>query len=162
CSGESSESARPQPQCNECPPSDSGASVRHNEVLDGSNTLSHEKAAKGSHRDGAERPRLQYEACDDDPGRGRIAGGDAGVGPAFRATKAAPKLRDFHTAWARSGHSRPRSFHRNRGISYALGEPKHSQPMLSVLNSRIAMLPLCLAGLLAISAGHAFGDDEQV
>jgi len=34
--------------------------------------------------------------------------------------------------------------------------------MLSVLNSRIAMLPLCLAGLLAISAGQALGDDEQV
>src|SRR5262249_16625416 len=95
CSGESSESAQPQPQCNECPPSDSGASVRQNEVLDGSNTLSHEKAAKGSHRDGAERPRLQYEACDDDPGRGRIAGGDAGVRPAFCATKSAPKVARF-------------------------------------------------------------------
>jgi phosphohistidine phosphatase SixA len=34
--------------------------------------------------------------------------------------------------------------------------------MLSVLNSRLAMLLLCLVGLLAISAGHAFGDDEQV
>ncbi|MEZ0101459.1 transposase [Bradyrhizobium elkanii] len=83
CSGESSESARPQPQCNGCPPSDSGASVRHNEVLDGSNTLSHEKSAKGGHRDGAQRPRLQYEARDDDRGRGRIAGGDAGVRPAL-------------------------------------------------------------------------------
>jgi hypothetical protein len=34
------------PQCNGCPRSDSGASVRHDEVLDGSNPLSHEKAAK--------------------------------------------------------------------------------------------------------------------
>src|SRR5499427_5359689 len=34
--------------------------------------------------------------------------------------------------------------------------------MLSVLSSRIAMLLLCLVGLLAISAEQAFGDDEQV
>ena len=81
-SGESSGSARPQPQCNGCPPSDSGASVRHDEVLDGSNALSHEKAAKGGHRDGAQRARLQHEARDDDHGRRRIAGGDAGVRPA--------------------------------------------------------------------------------
>ncbi len=31
-SGESSGSARPQPRCNGCPPSDSGASVRHDQV----------------------------------------------------------------------------------------------------------------------------------
>ena len=34
--------------------------------------------------------------------------------------------------------------------------------MLTVLNSRIATLLLCLVCLLAISAGQAFGDDEQV
>jgi phosphohistidine phosphatase SixA len=34
--------------------------------------------------------------------------------------------------------------------------------MLTVLNSRIATLPLYLVCLLAISAGQAFGDDEQV
>src|SRR5436190_16770490 len=48
-------------------------------MLDGSNALSHEKAAKGGHRDGAQRARLQHEARDDDRGRRRIAGGDAGV-----------------------------------------------------------------------------------
>lgn len=57
-SGESSKSARPQPQCNGCPPSDGGASVRHDEVLDGSNAFSHKNAAKGGHRDGAQRARL--------------------------------------------------------------------------------------------------------
>jgi phosphohistidine phosphatase SixA len=34
--------------------------------------------------------------------------------------------------------------------------------MLTVLNSRIATLLLCLVCLLAISAGQAFGDDEHV
>jgi hypothetical protein len=34
--------------------------------------------------------------------------------------------------------------------------------MPTVLNSRIATLLLCLVCLLAISAGEAFGDDEQV
>jgi phosphohistidine phosphatase SixA len=34
--------------------------------------------------------------------------------------------------------------------------------MLTVLNSRVATLLLCLVCLLAISAGQAFGDDEQV
>ena len=34
--------------------------------------------------------------------------------------------------------------------------------MLTVLNSRIATLLLCLVCLLAMSAGQAFGDDEQV
>ena len=82
CSGESSGSARPQPRCNGRPPSDSGASVRHNQMLDGIDALSHEKAAQGGHRDGAQRPRLQHEARDDDHGRRRIAGGDAGVRPA--------------------------------------------------------------------------------
>jgi hypothetical protein len=33
------------PGCNGYPPSDGGASVRHDQVLDGSDTLSHEKAA---------------------------------------------------------------------------------------------------------------------
>lgn len=34
--------------------------------------------------------------------------------------------------------------------------------MLTILNTRIATLLLCLVCLLAISAGQAFGDDEQV
>jgi len=34
--------------------------------------------------------------------------------------------------------------------------------MLTVLNSRVATLLLCLVCLLAISGGQAFGDDEQV
>ena len=34
--------------------------------------------------------------------------------------------------------------------------------MLTVLNTRIATLLLCLVCLLAIPAGQAFGDDEQV
>jgi hypothetical protein len=131
CSGESSGSARQQPQCNGCPPSDGAASVRHDEVLDGSNALPHEKVEKGSHRDGAQRARLQHEARDDDHGRTRIAGGDAGVRPAFsRPNQACMKLlvatemrdrfhrirsstaakcagtpqlgRTFRTAWARS------------------------------------------------------------
>lgn len=55
---------------------------RHDEVLDGSNALSHEKAAKGGRRDGAQRARLQHEARDHDCRRRRIAGGDAGVRPA--------------------------------------------------------------------------------
>jgi transposase len=37
---------------------------------------------KQGHRDGAQRARLQHEARDDDRGRRRIAGGDAGVRPA--------------------------------------------------------------------------------
>ena len=41
--------------------SDSGASVRHDEVLDGSNALSHENAAKGGHRDGAQRARYNMK-----------------------------------------------------------------------------------------------------
>jgi phosphohistidine phosphatase SixA len=47
-------------------------------------------------------------------------------------------------------------------VSLGLVEPKHPQPMLTVLNNRIATLLLCLVCLLAISAGQAFGDDERV
>src|SRR5690349_24225524 len=41
-------------------------------------------------------------------------------------------------------------------------EPKHPQPMLTILNSRIATLLLCLVFLLEISAGRAIADEEQV
>ena len=35
------------------PPSDSRASIRHDQVLDGGNALSHETAAESGNRDGA-------------------------------------------------------------------------------------------------------------
>jgi hypothetical protein len=54
---------------------------RHNQVLDGSNALSHEKAVQGGYGDGAKRARLQHEARDGDRGRRRIAAGDLGLRP---------------------------------------------------------------------------------
>ena len=55
--------------------SDSGTSLRHHQVLDGSNALSHETAAESGNRDGAQCARLQHEARDGDHRRGRAAGG---------------------------------------------------------------------------------------
>src|SRR4029077_15127856 len=55
--------------------SDSGTSVRHHQVLDGSNALSHETAAESGNRDGAQCARLQHQARDGDHRRGRAAGG---------------------------------------------------------------------------------------
>ena len=55
--------------------SDSGTSLRHHQVLDGSNALSHEAAAESGNRDGAQCARLQHEARDGDHRRGRAAGG---------------------------------------------------------------------------------------
>jgi phosphohistidine phosphatase SixA len=40
--------------------------------------------------------------------------------------------------------------------------PNNLQPMLTVFNSRVDTLLFCLVWLLAISAGPAFADDEQV
>jgi hypothetical protein len=52
---------------------------------------------------------------------------------------------------------------RNHGIVLAyLVEPKHFRPMLTVFNSRVFTLLFCLVCLLAISAGLAIADDEQV
>ena len=45
-SGESSGSARPQPRRNGCPPSDGGASVRHDQVLDGTTHFLTQKLPK--------------------------------------------------------------------------------------------------------------------
>src|SRR5947207_7695695 len=55
--------------------SDSGTSVRHHQVLDGSNALSNETAAESGNRDGAQCARLQHQARDGDHRRGRAAGG---------------------------------------------------------------------------------------
>src|SRR6202030_2843856 len=55
--------------------SDSGTSVRHHQVLDGCNTLSHETPAESGNRDGAQCARLQHEARDGDHRRGGAAGG---------------------------------------------------------------------------------------
>src|SRR5262245_7604879 len=55
--------------------SDSRTSLRHHQVLDGSNALSHETAAEGGNRDGAQCARLQHETRDGDNRRGRSAGG---------------------------------------------------------------------------------------
>jgi hypothetical protein len=59
--------------------SDSGTSVRHHQVLDGRNALSHETAAESGNRDGAQCARLQHQARDGDHRRGRVAGGLGGL-----------------------------------------------------------------------------------
>ena len=59
--------------------SDSGTSLRHHQVLDGSNALSHETAAESGNRDGAQCARLQHEARDGDHWRGWAAGGLGGL-----------------------------------------------------------------------------------
>ena len=59
--------------------SDSGTSLRHHQVLDGSNALSHETAAESGNRDGAQCARLQHEARDGDHRRGWAAGGLGGL-----------------------------------------------------------------------------------
>ena len=63
--------------------SDGGTSVRHYQVLDGSNALSHETAAESGNRDGAQCARLQHEARDGDHRRGRA---DGGLGDLSRRT----------------------------------------------------------------------------
>ena len=53
--------------------------ARHDQMLDGMDALSYEEAAEGCDRDGAQRARLQHQARDDDPRRGRAIEGAGGV-----------------------------------------------------------------------------------
>jgi hypothetical protein len=55
--------------------SDSGTSLRHYQVLDGSNALSHEAATESGNRDGAQCARLQHKARDGAHRRSWAAGG---------------------------------------------------------------------------------------
>ena len=84
--GESSGSARPPPRCDGGPPSDSGASVRHDQVLDGSNALSHEKLPKVATEMALNVLAYNMKRVMAMIGRRRIAGGDAGVSRHRHAT----------------------------------------------------------------------------
>ena len=99
-------SSRSSPRKDGGAASDCGASLRHDQMLDGSNALSHEKAAQSGHRDGAQRARLQHEARDDDCGRRRIAGGDASVRYGVRATNRRLTGSLWVTLWRPGGRSR--------------------------------------------------------
>ena len=68
CAGTSRSSSRK----NDNASSDGRTSVRHYQVLDGSNALSYERASESSNRDGAQCARLQHEARDGDHRRGQI------------------------------------------------------------------------------------------
>ena len=60
-------------------PADGRASVRHDQMLDGTDTFPDDDAAEGGNRDGAQRARLQHEARDDHCGRTSADGGGASV-----------------------------------------------------------------------------------
>src|SRR5438034_2063775 len=71
--------------------SDSGTSLRHHQVLDGSNALSYEAVAESGSGDGAQCARLQHEARDGDHWRGRAAG-SLGSLSQERVTKSTPAV----------------------------------------------------------------------
>src|SRR6476619_358329 len=86
-------------------PSDCGASLRHDKVVDGIDALPDENAQERQHRDGAARPGLQHEKGNEHSGRWWADGRDPGIGLHRRAPTCQPQSPRFYTVWTKGRHS---------------------------------------------------------
>jgi hypothetical protein len=137
-------------------PSNCGASLRYDKVLDGSDALPDENAQERRYRNGATRLGLQYEKGNQHSGRWWFDGGDPGLSQASVTSRAClPKKLRFHTGWVKGGQARcehmfsalpPRSGHcRERPLCANSGLPKRARSANLKIISRSLTIHQCSA-----------------
>src|SRR4029450_9344828 len=108
---------RTNPGQDELAPSNCGASIRYDKVVDGIDALPDEKTQERKNRNGAPRSGVQHETGDAHSGCWRIDGGDPSMRRAAQANWSRlpnHNLPPFYTAWTRNGHSGDDHFIRRR------------------------------------------------